>query len=114
MMQSISRHVLYIVMTSDLRARVWQHKHGSSEGFTDRYKCHRLVYYETYQDVHRAIAREKQLKGWRREKKDRLIETLNPHWQDLAADWFPEETEGPSTAVAVATSARDDKSWDFE
>jgi putative endonuclease len=101
MMQSTSRHVLYIGITSDLRARVWQHKHGSFEGFTDRYKCHRLVYYERYQDVHRAIGREKQLKGWRREKKDRLVETLNPHWKDLSEGWFGDETKGPSAALGM-------------
>ncbi len=58
-----------------------------SKGFTKKYQCHRLVYYESFQDVSAAIAREKQIKGWRREKKIGLIEKLNPRWQDLAENW---------------------------
>ncbi len=59
----------------------------SIQGFTEKYKVHRLVYYETYDQVQRAIGREKQLKGWRREKKIALIEKINPRWQDLAENW---------------------------
>ena len=59
----------------------------SIEGFTRKYKIHRLVYYETYDQVQRALGREKQLKGWRREKKIALIEKMNPRWQDLAENW---------------------------
>jgi len=59
------------------------------------------VYWESYDDVVRAINREKQLKRWRREKKMWLIERKNPRWQDLAADWYPAETPTPSTAVLV-------------
>ena len=68
------------------------------EGFTDDYNCTRRVYWESYDDVIGAINREKQLKRWRREKKLWLIERKNPRWQDLAADWYPAETQGPSTA----------------
>ena len=101
MMQSVSRHVLYIGMTSNLRKRVWEHRNHQYEGFTDDYNCIRLVYWESFDDVVNAINREKKLKGWCREKKEWLIQRQNPHWKDLAADWYVEETKGPSTAVLV-------------
>ena len=100
-MQSVSRHCFYIGMTSNLRKRVWQHKNHIYDGFSDDYNCTRLVYWESFDDVANAIDREKQLKRWRREKKEWLIVRQNPHWRDLAADWFPAETQGPSTAVLV-------------
>jgi len=113
MMQSPSRRAVYIGMTSNLRKRVWQHKNHIREGFSDDCNCTRLVYWESYDDVVRAINREKQLKRWRREKKLWLIERKNPRWQDLAADWYPSETQGPSTAHDLSKterscSARDD------
>jgi putative endonuclease len=74
-------------MTNDIERRVAEHKSGEFEGFACKYGCNRPVYCEKYQDVHRAIAREKQLKGWRREKKIRLIESQNPRWADLAEHW---------------------------
>jgi putative endonuclease len=80
--------------TSELLAffdrRIHQHKYDSIEGFAKKYEVHRLVYYESYQDVHAAIAREKQVKRWRREKKIALIEKMNPRWQDLAESWAQE------------------------
>ncbi len=97
MMQSTSRNALYIGVTSKLVQRVWQHKNHVVEGFTEKYKCNRLVYYEIYQHVQRAIAREKQLKGWRRENKEWLIAKMNPHWKDLSEGWFAAETKGAST-----------------
>ena len=97
MMQSASRRALYIGMTNHLRKRVWEHKNHIREGFTEDYNCTRLVYWESYDDVVRTINREKQLKRWRREKKEWLIERKNPRWHDLAADWYPAETQGPST-----------------
>jgi len=63
--------------------RVWQHKNGVIEGFTKRYHVHMLVWYETHDDVNEAIAREKQIKGWNRAWKLRLIERKNPDWRDL-------------------------------
>ena len=109
MMQSTSRHALYIGVTSNLVVRVAQHKSGAFEGFTADYKCDRLVYYEIYNQVIRAISREKQLKGWRREKKERLIDRMNPPWKDLSEGWFEQKTKGPSTTSAkAASSARDD------
>ena len=78
---------LYIGITGYLDKRIHQHKFDTIDGFTKKYQCHRLVYYESFQEVSAAIAREKQIKGWRREKKIGLIEKLNPRWQDLAENW---------------------------
>jgi putative endonuclease len=80
---------LYIGMTGNLRNRVFEHKFHRIAGFTDEYSVERLLYLESYDDVHNAIAREKQLKGWRGEKKVVLIESENPHWLDLRKDWYP-------------------------
>ncbi len=79
---------LYIGITSDLRTRVRQHRNHSFGGFTARYEVNRLLYYERFRGVSNAIAREKQLKGWRREKKIALIEKGNPQWKDLSRGWF--------------------------
>ncbi len=78
---------LYDGATGDMGTRILQHKNDSFEGFTKKYQVHRLVYYESYQYVQTAIRREKQLKGWRREKKINLIEKTNPRWQDLSENW---------------------------
>lgn len=78
---------LYIGMTNNLYRRLLEHKSGEFEGFASKYHCTRLVYYESFDDVRTAIDREKQLKGWRREKKITLIESLNPRWQDFAEKW---------------------------
>jgi putative endonuclease len=75
---------LYIGVTSNLYLRVMQHKEGTLEGFTAAYGCKRLLYFEGCEDIRTAIAREKQLKGWRREKKLNLIGTINPEFKDLA------------------------------
>ena len=78
---------LYTGVTGDLFVRIMQHKAGEIEGFTRQYKCTRLVYYESYENVRVAIAREKQIKRWRRSKKIVLIEKINPRWADLAEHW---------------------------
>jgi len=78
---------LYIGMTNSLYRRALQHKSGDIEGFTSKYHCDRLVHYESFDDVHRAIGREKELKGWLRSKKIALIESRNPRWEDLAETW---------------------------
>ena len=93
---------LYVGMTNNLPRRVFEHKFHRIEGFTDNYEVERLLYWESFDDVHRAIGREKQLKGWRRSKKVALIEFRNPQWLDLAREWFPwmkvrGEGRGPST-----------------
>jgi putative endonuclease len=77
---------LYVGVTSNLDKRLWEHSNKTVDGFTSRYNVTRLVYFEQTQDVHSAIAREKQLKNWRREKKIALIEAMNPTWDDLAVD----------------------------
>lgn len=82
---------LYTGVTNDLQRRIWEHKTAFVDGFTARYIFDRLVYYETFEDVKQAIAREKQIKGWRREKKLELIESVNLGWLDLSDGWFPEE-----------------------
>jgi putative endonuclease len=74
---------LYIGTTSDLITRVWQHKQGLIAGFTQRYDVHRLVYFELHSEMLFAIAREKQLKRWKRQWKLKLIEAINPNWDDL-------------------------------
>ena len=85
---------LYTGITNNLTQRVLEHRLGVHEGFTKKYRIHRLVYFESFRDVRAAIAREKQIKGWRREKKVALIVENNPTWEDLAADW--EQRTDPS------------------
>jgi putative endonuclease len=81
-------HTLYVGVTADLHSRVFQHKWREHDGFTARYNCDRLVWFEHHPNVKKAIAREKELKGWRREKKIQLIESVNPTWADRSRDWF--------------------------
>lgn len=82
------KDALYVGVTSALEARVWQHKNGTFPGFTKKYNCHTLVYYEQSNRIESAISREKEIKGWRRSKKNALVATMNPTWKDLAADWY--------------------------
>jgi putative endonuclease len=81
---------LYIGMTNSIYGRALQHKRGEIEGFAAKYHCNRLVWYEGYDDVRKAIDREKQLKGWTRAKKIALIESKNPRWEDWAEKWGTE------------------------
>ncbi len=83
--------ILYIGVTGNLHKRVFQHKWKEHEGFTEQYNCDRLVWFERFQDVAKAISRETQLKGWRRGKKIALIERTNPAWVDLSRDWYEVE-----------------------
>jgi putative endonuclease len=78
--------VLYPGMTNDRPYRVLQHRSGENAGFTAQYRCHKLVYYEHCTPALEAIAREKQIKNWSRDKKVKLIATLNPRWMELAED----------------------------
>ena len=78
---------LYVGMTNNLKLRVWQHKKFLVPGFTQQYGCNRLIYYETSSYILNTIAREKEIKGWRREKKENLIRTMNPAWKDLSEGW---------------------------
>jgi len=75
--------VLYIGITSNLIKRVYEHKADLVEGFTNKYKTHKLIYYEIFDEIVTAITREKQIKGWLRSKKVALIEKTNPKWDDL-------------------------------
>ena len=77
---------IYVGVTSDLVQRVWQHREGEIEGFTKRYSCKLLVWYEVHSTMEYAILREKQLKGGSRKKKLALIEASNPLWRDLYAE----------------------------
>jgi|SRR5579864_4757250 len=86
--------ILYTGMTSKLEDRVWKHKNKLLEGFTSHFRICRLVYWESFDDVRRAIDREKQIKRWRREKKIALIEKLNPNWHDLSDGWFSNNGKG--------------------
>jgi len=75
---------MYIGVTNNLTRRVYEHKNKLVEGFTKKYNINKLVYYEQFFDVNEAIHREKELKKWRREKKDKLVENLNIEWKDLS------------------------------
>jgi len=86
-MASKSR-VLYVGVTNDIWRRAWDHKNNVHPGFTSQYRVHRLVYFESFKYVANAIAREKRIKGWLREKKVALIRSANPTWEDLSEQWF--------------------------
>jgi putative endonuclease len=90
---SSQRRVLYTGVTNNLVRRVFQHKTGAVEGFTGKYKVAQLVYYESFDDVHYAIDREKEIKGWLRQKKAALIEKANPKWKDLSLGWFNRQSD---------------------
>ncbi|MCH8225533.1 MAG: GIY-YIG nuclease family protein [Chloroflexi bacterium] len=79
---------LYIGVTNDLTRRVYEHQNKLIDGFTKKYNIAMLVHYEVTTDVQSAIAREKQLKGWRRSKKIELIQASNPEWVDLSLGWY--------------------------
>ena len=90
-------HILYIGMTNNLRVRIAEHRKGKPGSFSTRYKLDRLVYYETYQYVNNAIAREKELKHWTRAQKIALIESTNLTWEEL----IPEETVSSTGADSL-------------
>ncbi len=80
--------VMYVGVTNDLARRIYEHKNKLVDGFTKKYNVSKLVYYEQTTDVYSAIEREKQIKGWRRDKKNELVETVNPNWKDLSDELF--------------------------
>ncbi len=80
--------VMYVGVTNDLMRRIYEHKNKLIKGFTRHYNIQKLVYFEHSPDINAAIAREKQLKGWRRAKKNALVETVNPEWRDLSIGLF--------------------------
>ena len=87
MTNRLRSHVLYTGMTGNLARRLFEHKNKLVAGFTSRYNLTRLAYYESFSYPDAAIDREKEIKGWRRSKKIRLIEAANPQWHDLAERW---------------------------
>ena len=85
MMTNWNNKVLYTGVTSNLERRIYEHKNKLVKGFTAKYNVNKLVYFEYTADVTSAISREKQIKGWTRQKKNELVESLNPKWQDLSS-----------------------------
>ena len=88
MMTNRSRVVLYTGVPNSLERRLWFHRNAGLRSFTKRYKVDRLVYYESFSNASDAISREKEIKGWRREKKNNLVQTLNPRWKNLGKELF--------------------------
>ena len=76
--------VMYVGVTNDLNRRLYEHKNGLVDGFTKKYNVHKLVYCEDCGSIIDAISREKEIKGWKREKKNQLVESLNPEWKELS------------------------------
>ena len=95
--------VVYVGITNNLERRLYEHKHKLIEGFSARYNLYKLVYFETTNNVEAAIAREKQIKGWTRAKKDALIASINPKWLDLAECYQGDS----STALRYAQNDND-------
>jgi len=79
--------VMYMGVTNNLERRLHEHKNKLVKGFTEKYNVNKLVYFEETQDVTVAIAREKEIKKWRREKKNQLVNRINPNWKDLSSGW---------------------------
>jgi len=78
---------MYVGVTNNLRRRIYEHKNKLTKGFTEKYNVNKLVYFEETQDVIAAIAREKEIKKWRREKKNQLVNRINPTWKELSVEW---------------------------
>jgi len=78
---------MYLGVTNNLERRLYEHKNKLVKGFTEKYNVNKLVYFEETQDVTAAIAREKEIKKWRREKKNQLVNRMNPNWKDLSSGW---------------------------
>lgn len=88
MMSNNHGNVLYLGVTNNIERRIYEHKNGIYEGFSKKYKTTKLVYFEETNSVEAAITREKEIKKWRKEKKDKLIQTLNPDKKDLSLEWY--------------------------
>jgi len=87
LMTNWNHRVMYVGVTNDLVRRVYEHKNKLMEGFTSRYNIKKLVYFENTGDIHTTLAREKEIKRWRRDKKDALVQALNSDWRDLSEDF---------------------------
>jgi len=79
--------VIYLGVTNNLERRLYEHTNKLVKGFTEKYNVNKLVYFEETQDIAAAIVREKEIKKWRREKKNQLVNRMNPNWEDLSAEW---------------------------
>ncbi|MBI4744939.1 MAG: GIY-YIG nuclease family protein [Actinobacteria bacterium] len=79
--------VIYVGVTNDLERRIYEHKNKLIKGFTEKYNVTKLVYFEETQNIIAAIEREKEIKKWRREKKNQLVNLINPRWDDLSLGW---------------------------
>src|SRR5215470_3656844 len=114
-MASKSR-VIYTGITNALSRRVFEHKTGRIPGFTQKYKVHRLVYFESWQYIRSAIAREKEIKHWIRQRRVELIESTNPRWEDLAENWFTAEelAADPNAPVVMKYDPRKVRSFGGE
>lgn len=86
-MSNYNNKVLYTGITNNLERRVYEHKNKIFKGFTSKYNINKLLYFDYTEDVISAISREKQIKGWSRQKKNELIESTNPQWKDLSIDF---------------------------
>jgi putative endonuclease len=82
-----NNQVMYIGVTNNLERRIYEHRNKLVDGFAKKYNVEKLVYFETASDVLAAIEREKQIKKWRREKKNQLVIEMNPEWKDLSLEW---------------------------
>ncbi len=78
---------MYVGVTNSIERRMYEHKNKLVKGFTEKYHINKLVYVEETQDVNVAITREKEIKKWRREKKNALVNEVNPEWKDLSEEW---------------------------
>ena len=93
-----TNEVLYIGVTNNLERRLYEHREGTADSFSKKYRTHKLVYFEAFSDPVNAITREKQLKRWRREKKDTLVKLQNPDWLDLSEEWYDPD---PSASLGM-------------
>jgi putative endonuclease len=101
---SSKSHVIYTGITNDLGRRVFEHKTGRIQGFTQKYRVRRLVYFESWKYVRSAITREKEIKHWTRQRRVDLIESINPTWEDLAASWFTAEQLAADPSAPIKMS----------
>lgn len=87
-MTNKNNSVIYIGVTSDLKSRIHQHKNKLFKGFTSKYNCDKLIYFEQFSSMTKAILREKQLKSGNRMRKEQLVNSTNPKWEDLSEGWL--------------------------
>lgn len=106
-----NNNVMYIGVTNNLQRRLYEHKNKLLPGFTKKYNVHKLVYFEQFSEPKYAILREKQLKGWKRIKKNNLIESVNPLWGDLSDGWRDIGDRDSSTALRSAQNDKTETSF---